>query len=89
MLNAILWARARATRSVLICTGCSDAKLVRSRVSHTLMPTRQRELSGEMTLWYVFSMKDDEELEVDNRFSSNTSKTPKNTFQEQRWLSAD
>jgi hypothetical protein len=51
VLNATLSARVKETRLVPICTGCSDATLVQSQASHTLMPIRQRALNGTKTLW--------------------------------------
>ena len=50
--NATTWTLPRVTRSVPTSMVCSGERLVKSRVSHTRMQTRTRQLSGRRTLWY-------------------------------------
>jgi hypothetical protein len=54
VLNATPLRKAKETRLVPTCTGCSDATPVQFQASHTPMPTRQRVLSGIKILWYVY-----------------------------------
>lgn len=89
-LNATLSVRARETRSVLTCTGCSDARLVLLMASHTPMPTRQRESPGITTLWYarrIVSRMWTWLLTIGN--SSSTLRTRRSIFQARRWHSVD
>jgi hypothetical protein len=91
VLNATPSEKVKETRSVPTCTGCSDVTPVQSRASHTPMPTRQRVSSGTKAPWYVYFPKND------NRVSkilivcpsSNTLKTQRSIFPEQRWHSVD
>lgn len=66
VLSATLSERARATRSVLTSTACSDARLAPSTAFHTPTPTKPRELNGITTPSYA-SLPSVHGIRVDSR----------------------
>lgn len=86
--NVTTWTQRRATRSDLTSTACLDARLVRSKASHTQTQTSTRRLNGRRTLSYEFQICSGLQIGSANQdASSNTSKIPRNIFQVLKWPS--
>jgi hypothetical protein len=68
VLNAILSAKVKATRSVQNCTASLAVKVARFLDFHTPMPTRTRVFIGMRTLWYgLWTIRSFGEVKTDDK----------------------